>query len=777
MQTATVDLSRLLAALRRRKFAIVLALVAWVILGLVYVVTTPKYYDASAMVLLDRNIDRAIQQVSPFADLATGDAAMESARLVITSDPVARRVAERLELYDDPAFIAPPSSLLGKVISYVRGTVRRPIELMTEYFSAVDDPDAGLSQTPSEDQVQTQEQARITMITTVLQQNVNVYRVGQSSAFGISYRSHDPVLAANIVNAFASVYVSDVLDANFDATERMTEWMQGRLTELETDAREAARAAEEFRAENGLVTNRNASISQDAVATINSELSTAISEAARARARVSAMQAVVDRGQDVLLSGAPSGLPSTEDEEFETRRIALANAIASFERIRTRFGEDSPQFAPSERLVEQAADRLYASIQRLLEQARGEEALAEARVSALRESLQDAVSEDVDLGPAQVQLRTLEDRAETLSTLYQTFLAQFQEVDQQGSFPISNVRLLREAQIPRSASGPSTSKTLVLCLVLGAMTGLAITTIAEWRDRFLRTSDQVNAELGVPFLGYLPRVNLPNLPKTDQSTSSKNTTVSFAVGNLSPIYAPFHMRSQYAEALRTIRLSSQLSLTSGQSCVLGITSAQPEEGKTLTSLNLAAVIAETGSSVILIDADPHRTGLTKLARLATGMGLRSPKGLLDVLTRNIRWDEVCRDIDRTRVDFIPCVVPDEFSHASEILGSAAFKALLDDLRHEYDYILLDLAPMGPVTDVRGILGELDQLVMIAEWGKTSKNLVSGLIRSTPGLEEKLLGIALNKVDLRRLSAYASETDSARYMADYDSYLSGTNPTA
>ncbi len=760
---SSIDLSYILAALRRRRALIIAPMMVWILLGVVYTITTPRFYDAAATVLLDQNIDQAIQQVSNTTALTLNNSAMESARLVITSDQVADKVARELQLQLEQSFLDPPVSLLSQILGTGMSYIRRPLGWLRLQFADKEDPNAPAIDAKSltSEQVET---AFLSKISDALQSELNVYRLGQSSAFQISYRSHSPDLAARIVNGFADVYVSDTLNANFEATERMTEWMQGRLTQLETDARISAQAAERFRAENGLVSNRESTISQDAVSRLNEDLSESIAQAARARAQVAALTTALEQDGNLRLSA----LPTIEDDVFTSRQRILGTAITNAERMNSRLPEDDPRVIQAEKNVSEAAARLLISVQRLLEQSRGDQLLAEAKVSALRDSLAEAVSADVDSGSAMVQLRTLEQRAQTLSTLYQTFLAKFQEVDQQKNFPISNVRVLNQAQSPEFASGPRTSKTLAFCILLGLFTGFILVAISEWRDRFLRTAEQVRSELKMPFLGYLPNISVVTNPKHREGGQEALGHVAkdgkLVIPPGSPLYAMRFPRSHYTETLRGIRLSSELSGPANNSRVLGITSAQPGEGKTVTSLNVATVISASGASVVLVDMDVHRSGMTRM------LGMQHKAGLLQVLTGlNTVSDVVC-SVPLTNVDFIPCSVPEEFYYASELLSNDTLHAMLAELRKQYDYVIVDLAPMAPVIDVRMVLSSLDQLIMVTEWGKTKKSLVHNLLTSDPELQKKLLGIVLTNVDLNRLGAYISDDDANANLASYQSYV-------
>ncbi|SFM79112.1 succinoglycan biosynthesis transport protein ExoP [Thioclava dalianensis] len=768
-----IDLSRLISALRRRRRVIFVCVAVWIVLGIVYLATTPRYYYAGSSILLDSNISRTIQQVSQSEDLSTNESALESARLVITSDDVANRVAAQLNLQDNPSFTNPPQSLLSKVMGTVMGAIKKPIGWLR---GAPPEATTGSApRTPLTPAQITERQQEA--VARYLQQNVRVGRIGRSSAFSISFKSNDPVLAANVVNAFADVYISDVLNANYSATERMTEWMQGRLSNLQQDAQKAAEAAETFRVQNGLVTTRDTTISQDSVVNLNSDLSNAVSDAARAKAQVVALQAAVDAGPDALMKGVPGGLSPDGSAKFDGLQRSLSNAIANFDRIKAQLGPDDPQLAPYKARLQESATQLYGEIKQLLAQAKGEERLSEARVQALRDSVQGAVDTDASSGSAQVQLRALEQRAQTLSTLYQTFLAKFQQIDQQKSFPVSNVRMLSRAEPPKAAAGPRARFVLAFTILVGLMMGLVLAAIGEWRDRWLRTGDQLAESVGVPFLGYLPIYRttdrpglvkgMPQTPARGQVPLSRPGEASRQLARISgrsAIYALSHPRSLYTETLRNIRLAMRLSDSSTDTRILGITSARPAEGKTSTSLNLAAVIASTGASVLLIDADAHRQGLSRVLGQTTGAGL------LEVLTGVASWRSSTKEIGDTGVEFLSCPTPEGFVQASEMLGGEGFRRFLHELRGEYDYVLLDLPPLGPVVDVRIVIGELDQLLFVAEWGKTTRALLRSLISSHPKIPEKLLGVVLSKVDLTQLRDYVDSEDSVNYLEEYGDYL-------
>ena len=103
-------------------------------------------------------------------------------------------------------------------------------------------------------------------------------------------------------------------------------------------------------------------------------------------------------------------------------------------------------------------------------------------------------------------MRNLEQKSQALATLYQAFLARYEEASQQRSFPIAQARVISQAGNPVSPSSPRKAMTLGLSLVLGLFAGMAAAAVQEFRERFFRTGDDVRDALGMNFLGYLPMI-------------------------------------------------------------------------------------------------------------------------------------------------------------------------------------------------------------------------------------------------------------------------------
>lgn len=772
-----LDLSRMLHALRRQKWVLAGSVVVWSIAAVFYVITTPKTYFAGAQVILDANVQRSAEQFGGLERLASSESMMENARLIIQSDSIALEVVEKLGLDTNESFLNPPVSPISQGIGTVIATIKLPIRMLRDAIAAPEEVETTAADVVPLDPAAQQDAFRARIARSV-QGAIGVQRIGRSSAFSIYFQSHDPVLAAAITNAYADAYIADVLNANFEATRTTTEWLQVRLDVLERGAREAAEEAERYRVENGLVSSRGSLISESSVARLNEDLSGAISEMALIEANVESYRTVVARGVEALKSGAGVGLNDEGDATFVQNQQRLSEMISRRDNIVASFGADHPQAVTMQQQVDAISERLFSEIQRRLASAEGALRVSQSRVDALRQSLVEAVDQNSEDSAGQINLRALEQRAETLSTLYQTFLTRFQEVDQQSSFPLSNIRVLSRADVPVSHAGPSGSRALAGAIVLGLLIGTLIAAFREWRERYLRTGDDVSSYVGESFLGYLPRIDSLPAPRrpaaqalplalTKPGTPGPSTDVA-RIAMPRELFVLSHMRSVYAETLRNIRLSSEISANGQTNRVLAVTSVRPSEGKSTLTINLAAMLRASGASVLVIDADIRNPGLSRMLGVAAG------EGLLGAVLGRVTLGQAVREIAGSGVHVLPFVTPRGVQVSIEVLSSRALRELIEQARASYNYVLIDSAPLGPVIDARVMLPLIDQVIMVGEWGKTKKGLLRKTILNEPNLAEKLLGVVLSKVDMTKLPKYLNDTNIESYYGQYSDYVSPSN---
>lgn len=740
-----IDLDMLLAAARRQLRLVGLFALLGLMLGALYLVFTPSLYTASTRILLDDSLTKFAEdkQTPPAGPQA--DAMVLSEVEILKSSRLARSVVMDQKLQDNDAFLNPPRSPLA----WLKATIKSVV---------------GLSSPPS-----SAESARIGKAVGLLQSRLKAERVGRSLVIELSFEDHDPRLAGAITRAYADAYLSDHLNANFDATQRATVWLQGRLDDLRNSSQEAALAVEQFRARTGLTAARGELMSEQQLSDLNSQLILAQADTANAFARYNQFKAIVDSGPDNAVRNATipaekgtSGNNTNAINEMKSRYLSISKREQN---ISSRFGEDHAQAVALRREEADLTRQIFAELQRLTESYRNEYQVAKSREDSLRANVRELSGKNSMTGKDQVELRNLEQKSQALATLYQAFLARYEEAAQQRSFPIAQARVISQADNPTTASSPRTTMVLGLSLVLGLFAGVAGGAVQEFRERFFRTGDDVRDSLDLNFLGYLPRVGNRLVETTGKAAANGEKARQPNPETVTPrmlrvaINAP---SSSFAETLRNVKLAADVVLHHNPCKVIGFVSVLPREGKTTVAANFAGLLAANGARTLLIDADLRNPGLSRSLPLPE-------KGLVEAIVGDVRWQNVCLTDRKTRLTILPTVGRRRLSHTSELISGPAMANLIEEMRASFDYIVVDLPPLGPVVDAKAFAPLADGFVMVAEWGATPRVLVRSILQTERQIAARTLGIVLNKTDMKKLARYGQLGGAEQYLDRYGSY--------
>ncbi len=223
-------------------------------------------------------------------------------------------------------------------------------------------------------------------------------------------------------------------------------------------------------------------------------------------------------------------------------------------------------------------------------------------------------------------------------------------------------------------------------------------------------------------------------------------------------------QSQMAESYRALRTSLLLSNLGAPPKVIMVTSALPQEGKTTTSINCAVVLAQKGIRVLLIDADLRRPSIHK----TLGMGPRS--GLSNVLTGSATLQQtITRSTILPNLDVLPAGTPPP--NPAELLASTNMRDVLEELRGQYDHIVVDTPPTLSVTDAVVLSPRADAIVLVIRSGQTTKQALRRSRDILTQVNAKVSGVLLNAVDLSSPDYYyyyEYQGKYSRYYRDDDS---------
>jgi succinoglycan biosynthesis transport protein ExoP len=676
------------------------------------------------------------------AELTFDTGAIDSQVEVMKSEKIALSVISAMNLTRDPEFMGARGTLIGQAFALLRSAFDFSGWFTTREKSDAEE-DADLKRSAIGQ----------------LKHNLDVRRVARTYVLAVAYTSPDRGKAAAIANAFADAYLTDQFDAKFDATRRAAGWLQTRIAELKQQSLDSDSAIQKFKADKGIVVtggDRPGLMSDQQLTELNAQLVAARADTAKAEARY-------DQIQDLLKSGrsgaaVPDSLANPVITDLREKYLTASKSEAQLE---SKLGSGHLQVINLRREMQEFERLIYEELQRIAESYRSDAEVARAKEQSLSLSMSGLVGASAGTNQTLVQLRELEREAETYRALYQTFMQRYQEAIQQQSFPVSEARVITVATPPQYPSYPKRGLILALSLVFGAMVGSGLGALREYRDRVFRVASHVRDELGLEFLGMLQVVDTPVTAKSEKGEDQNPRQIH--VTNSLLRYSIDHPLSSFSETLRSAKVAVDLSLGERKSKVVGVISVLPNEGKSTVAKNFASLLAHLGARTLLIDGDLRNPGLT------TGIARQADAGILEA----IRGERPVHDLLLSEPDsglfFLPAVIKKRVQHSSEILSSPGMRNVLAEAGKAFDYIIVDVPPLGPVVDVRAAGSMFDAFLLVVEWGRTPRIMVQNILASDNTLFEKSVGVLFNKVNMQKVNLYESYGSKDYYYSRYSKY--------
>lgn len=740
-----IDLDRILSILRRQYLVLTLGLAVGIGIGILYLSLAPRTYVAAGQILIDKNLQDVAGDVAPTSAMDL-EAEILNQIEVLKSSRIATAVAEAENLMTDEAFLNPPPSFTKRIRQALLG-------LLSPFLGPAEAEPRALEATVQE-------------TAGALRAGVSVERVGRSAVIRIAYEASSPELANRITNAYAVAFVQDQLNADLEATRQATDWLQGRLAELGESQRQATLAVQLFRRESGLTRGEDEELSNQRLEALTDQLVLAQAETARVRALSNQLQAVIDAGPEAAANSVAllsnSGI---DDEEIAAIRTRYASVMRRIDEITAAFGADHAQIAVLEAERQALTDQIFVQLRGLNEQYRDQLTIAERQENGLRENIEAEGRAAAEANQAQVELNALQQRSEALGILYNSFLSRYEESIQRQSFPIPGVRVITEPEQPRQPSGPRTLFVLAGSLIFGMFLGIGAGAVNELRERSFRIGSQISNELGLRFLGYLPKLRSGALKRGNSATAIQNHRYirDQVIGRRSN--AP---TTAFLETLKSAKLMLRKRHHTGRSVTVGVVSVLPGEGKTTFAVSFAEMLAANGDKVLLIDADLRQPAASRLAAPEAKLGLMD-------MAAGKSWREIVQVDAETGLAILPAVSSDTVSASNDFLTSQPVQSLLEEARREFDYVVIDLPPLGPMVDALSIEPWTDGFILVTEWGRTPRRLVRAILENEPQLSDEIIGVVLNKVDFARLGRYSDPGAAERYVGAYSRYYNVTSP--
>jgi len=721
-----MTVTALLAALRRRRMVLVLSALLFPIAAFIGAKQLTPRYSAAATVMFEPTDYAARELQSILRDETTTDAVLASQVEVIRGLSLARRIARRFALTESEEFAwwAGEPKRAASWWFRTREALARRVETGLPWLAEFVAPEP-VGTRPAE------EEAEIAVAEGVRERLV-VQVIRNSRVLTVQFTSEDPKLAANVANYAADLYITDQLEAKFNAVRRANDWLDGRAVQLRQELQVAEARIAELRTAGGLTRGVSAALATEQVSRLNTDLIESRNTLAQAEARLGAA-----RG-----GGAGADLTSLGAANLTATRAARDEARRELERLSATLGPNHPDVRAARSRVTDTDRAVGSETGRVVQALDAEVRAARARVRVLEEALRTQEARVNQSQTAEIQVAALEREAEAGRTLLRAVLERAQQTVSQTAIEKPDARVLSPATLPGFASFPKVPLFVVAAAVLGVLFGLLVVWFLEQADSTMRSGEEVRSALGLPCLALVPTLR--------RGLLGRHRPEDYVVRKpLSP----------FSESLRTLRAALWLGAEPPR--VVVITAARPGEGKTTTAVALARSAAMNGERVLLIDCDIRQPSLGRVFRC------EGAPGVTDLLLGQAVLERIIRRDHLSTLDYIPAGAAE--IHSLGLFMSDAMVSLLDRVRRDYDLIVLDAPPALAMADARVVARLADATLLCVKWRDTPRSVVRNSLGLLEEAHARVVGAALTQVDAK-VHGRSGYADAEVYHPRYGGYF-------
>jgi succinoglycan biosynthesis transport protein ExoP len=586
----------------------------------------------------------------------------------------------------------------------------------------------------------------------------------------VSFEAHDPKLAAECVNELSAAFIDLNINMKYAATEQATTFLADQIKSLQTDIEQKEGELQKLEAEANIV-----ALSDNETTVIDrlSQLNKAMTEAQIERSQKEATwNGIKNIGPDYIPEAITNPLIQRLREDY----VRLKR---EYQKMEERFQPDFPQLQRTKVELESARKSLEDETQNLVKGAYSDYQTALNKERSLETEFNEQKTAAMKMNSSAVLYNGLKVEIQNKKTVLDSLLRRESETGVEARLKglrTSNIRVVDRARVPIRPSSPNKKRNLILALLLGLGGGVGLAFVFDFLDNSVKTSEDVERYAGLPTLGVVPKFTLegasrsytygrklksakaPAQLEAGKAAAGEGTRAATAAGaagspaaagpfvaevetsnrpgmiELVPHYFP---NSRLAESYRSIRTALLLSSADNPVKTVAVTSALPGEGKTVSVANLAVTLAQSGKTVLVVDADLRRPRQHRLFKVKNTFGLTT------YLADSVGIKEVVKSTEIPNL-FVVNAGPIP-PNPAELLGSDKMSRFIRMLADECDFILFDLPPMLEISDALVLGAKVDGMVLVVQGDKTSREALKKAREKLDLLKVRTIGVIINNV--------------------------------
>ncbi len=726
-----VDFAAYWRTVRKHYRLIIAVLVGVVTLTMVKVMTETPLYEAETTVLIEPSAqgsgtDTLENLVQIEAAANNSDQYYKTQCAVLQSRAIAANVVKTLNLEHNLAFAGKPSKpgLFSRLETKLTGALharagrkQRPIALPPEL-----EDNGGVSPDLVHEYLA----------------DLKVTPMIDTNLVKITITSPDPQLAAQIANQHVKAYEERQRSEHGDQNEDAQRYLKNKLLNVKEDLTNSEGALNAYRSEKGIIPGLISLDGKDAIILDRlADLQKDLTQAQVERITLEAQASLIKKHEY-------ASLPSVmDDPTIQSMNKTLDGLYSERAALASQFKASYPPLAKLNAQVADTQARIAVMVNMKVGalQSHYEEALEKEK--QLTDEMNAQKMETLKLNSSAAQYAMLQREVDTNRELYNAILTRIKDVEMSGDIQSKNVSVINSAEAPGAPTSPKKLVALMLSMMGGLGLGLGLAFVVEMADNTLKNPEEAENYLKLPNLGVVPEFS----SVSGKSAYASRELMNAATGNRPSTVLPpgrelvttHGSYSRVGEAYRNLRTALLLSRAGGPPKVTLITSAMSREGKTVTAVNISVMLSQLGGNVLLIDADLRR------ARCHRVLAVDNHLGLTEVLTGSRDLQEMIRATEIDKLYFLGAgSVP---PNPTELLNSPKMAEVMAQLRDHYEYIVIDSAPVLPVSDSMVLSKLTDGVVLVANGSATPRQQVKNACARLEYARAKILGLVLNKVKI------------------------------
>ena len=736
----------------RKRLWLVIGIVALItMLAVVYVARKPDLYEAQSRVQVDlEETGNLVNNTRPLYGPTDDPIYFNTQLQILVSPGLMRRVVRTLDLEHNPDFFK------GAQRQSTWQTFRRMVGLGSKPQEIVKPPDQ-LPLTTSVAQATAREDLneakRLAPYVNTILAGLKVEPVKETRGYyketrliDIKFTHTDPGVAEKVVNAIAEVYVFSNLEKRTEANSTTGDFLQKRIAELQQQIRTSEERLVNYAKNNQIISldpNQNTVVER--LAGLNQQLLQAENERKTAEAAYNAAKS--PDAANALVDEAAKQNGDLEAKLIELRQkraLLLVDATEEAPEVK----EVDQQIVELDKQLKDLRSRKSTTLMTNLN-TRYQQALERER--SLRTAFEQQRAQTLSQNEAAINYRIIQQEIETNKSLLNGLLQGAKENDIVLAGKPNNISIVDYGLTPDTPVGPNRTRTVIAAFFLSIGLGLGLALFFEYLDDTVHSTEEVERVLHLPALAVIPSVGsaarrrvLGGIPKTTALQKHSNGNGN---GN-SELLVNLDSRSPLAEAYRHLRTSVLLSTAGRAPKSLLVTSSLPGEGKTTTAVNTAISLAQTGASVVIIDADMRRP------RLQSIFDMHGQEGLSSILSSDVSVDEMLSMVRTDEESGLSVLTSGPIPpNPAELLGSDQMRRLIATLQANYTHVVVDSPPVSSFTDGVLISTMVDGVLLVVHGGKSSRHIVRRSKQLLSDVGAKIFGVVLNNVNLQSHDYY------------------------